>query len=319
MIRTMAVTEDSKLVMDLPMEKLGSMKLKWFWADFESPDEEEIALLEQVFQFHPLAIEDCLHMMQRPKLDYYEDYTFFVVNGLNKTTMEAEEIDFFVGKNYVVSVHLKHSLEMDGAWDKVSAQKHMDSQGPISIAHLILDKITDEYFPAVYHIEDEIDLLEDNVEGYSTRVLMDRVFDIRKDLMKLRRLINSMRDLLYRILNSNHLKEFHEKKLYFDDIYDHLLKLSEMVESNLEVTSDMRDSYLAINSNRMNAIMMLLTVITTIFIPLTFIAGVYGMNFRYMPELEWRYGYFAVLGLMGIIGGIMFIWFKRKGWFDIYK
>jgi magnesium transporter len=315
----MAVTEDSKLIMDLPMEKLSKMKLKWFWVDFESPEEEEIALLTQGFQFHPLAIEDCLYMLQRPKLDYYEDYIFFVVNALNKTTIKAAEIDFFVGKNYVVSVHLQHSLEMDEAWHQVSTQKHMDSQDPIFIAHLILDKITDEYFPAVYDIEDEIDQLEDNVEGYSIRVLMDKVFNIRKDLMKLRRLINSMRDLLYRILNSSHLKEFHEKKLYFDDIYDHLLKLSEMVESNLEITSDMRDSYLAINSNRMNAIMMLLTVITTIFIPLTFIVGVYGMNFRYMPELEWRYGYFAVLGLMGVIGGMMFVWFKRKGWFDIYK
>ncbi|MBB6216804.1 magnesium transporter [Anaerosolibacter carboniphilus] len=319
MIRTLAVTEDSKIIMNLSIEKLNEMRLKWFWVDFENPNEEEISLLEHGFQFHPLAIEDCLYMLQRPKLDYYEGYIFFVVNALNKETLEAEEIDFFVGKNYVVSVHLQHSSEMNGAWNKVAEEKKIENQDPIFIAHLILDKITDEYFPAVFQIENKIDQLEDNEEGYSIRVLIDKVFDIRKDLIKIRRLINSMRDLLYRILNSSHLKDFHEQKLYFDDIYDHLLKLSEMVESNLEITSDMRDSYLAMNSNRMNSIMMLLTVITTIFIPLTFIAGIYGMNFRYMPELEWRYGYFAVLGLMGMIGGIMFIWFKRKGWFDIYK
>lgn len=319
MIRTLVVTEDLEIIMDVPIEKLSRMRLKWFWVDFENPQEEEMVLLENEFQFHPLAIEDCLYMLQRPKLDYYDDYIFFVVNSLNKHTMEAEEIDIFVGKNYVVSVHLKHSFEMDGAWEKVTEGRTIENQDPIFITHLIFDKITDEYFPAVYQIEDKIEQLEDNEEGHSTRMLMDKVFDIRKDLMKLRRLINSMRDLLYRILNSSHLKEFHEQKLYFDDIYDHLLKLSEMVESNLEVTADMRDSYLAINSNRMNAIMMLLTVITTIFIPLTFISGVYGMNFIYMPELQWRYGYFAVLGLMGTIGCVMFIWFKRKGWFDTYK
>ncbi|GAB7387092.1 hypothetical protein BSNK01_09280 [Bacillaceae bacterium] len=138
-------------------------------------------------------------------------------------------------------------------------------------------------------------------------------------MLKLRREIDSSRDLLFHILNSERLNGFAEYREYFTDIHDHLLKLSEMIESSREITSDMRDSYLSINSDRMNTIMMTLTVITTIFIPLTFIAGIYGMNFEYMPELKWRYGYFMVLGIMAILGTGMFFWFKRRGWFDIYK
>ncbi len=146
---------------------------------------------------------------------------------------------------------------------------------------------------------------------------MDEIFEIRSDLLKLRRIVNSMRDLLYRILNSERLIGFHEHKLYFSDIHDHLIKLSDMVASNREMTSDMRDNYLSINSTRMNKNMMVLTVITSIFIPLTFIVGVYGMNFQNMPELSSKYGYFVVLLIMAIIAIEMFLWFKRKGWFDM--
>ncbi len=110
-----------------------------------------------------------------------------------------------------------------------------------------------------------------------------------------------------------------ERQLYFHDIYDHLLKLSEMIETNREITADIRDSYLSLNSNRMNNIMMTFTAITTIFMPLSFIAGIYGMNFDYMPELHWKYGYFVVLAAMAVIGMTMFVWFKRNGWFQLLK
>ena len=125
-----------------------------------------------------------------------------------------------------------------------------------------------------------------------------------------------MRDLLYRILNSERLQGFEDHKLYFSDVYEHLVKLADMAESSREMTSDMRDSYLSLNSSHMNQNMMVLTVITTIFIPLTFIVGVYGMNFQHMPELGWKYGYMIVLIIMAAIGTGMFIWFKKKGWFN---
>jgi magnesium transporter len=131
----------------------------------------------------------------------------------------------------------------------------------------------------------------------------------------LRHTIIPMRDLLYRMLNSHRLETIQGKKEYFADIYDHLLKLSEMIDANREMTADIRDSYISYNSHQTNRVMKVLTVITTIFMPLTFIAGIYGMNFEHMPELNWDYGYFFILSIMLLIGVGMYVWFKRKGWF----
>jgi magnesium transporter len=165
-------------------------------------------------------------------------------------------------------------------------------------------------------IEDHLDEIEENTRGLSKNILMDQVFEIRADLLKLRRTVVPMRDLLYRILNTERLAEVQEQHVYYTDVYDHLLKLSEMIDGNREMTADLRDSYISLNSHRMNKIMMVLTVITTIFMPLTLIAGIYGMNFSYMPELQSKYGYYCVLGLMALLGFLMYLWFRRKGWFD---
>jgi len=260
-----------------------------------------------------------LHFLQRPKLEYYDGYNFFVLTALNVSNIEVKEIDLFVADKYIVSFHLEPSHEVENAWKTFVENKDSYHEGPVCAAYLIMDKIVDEYFPLVFQTEDRLDELDESSKKYSIRHLINKLFDLRGDLLKIRRTINAMKNLLYRILNSHHLEDFKETKLYHNDIYDHLLKLSEMIESNLEITADMRDSYLAINANKMNGIMMILTIVTSIFIPLTFIAGIYGMNFTYMPELEWRYGYFLVLGIMGVIALIMSIWFKRSGWFDIDK
>ena len=317
MIRTLAITKDLKMIKDAALSKLHNKDIEWYWVDFENPTDEEIKILEDLFHFHPLAIEDCLHFLQRPKLEYYDTYNFFVTHCLDKEDLDVEEINIFVGENFVVSFHQEASENINAAFDEFIGNEKFYSEGPVKVTHMIMDKIVDEYFPAVYNIEDRINEIDDDTKNYSIKYLLSRVFDIRGDLLKIRRTVNSMRDLLYRVLNSSHLESFKDKHVYFRDIYDHLLKLSDMIESNLEVTADLRDSYLAINANKMNSIMMVLTVITTIFIPLTFIAGIYGMNFVNMPELQWRYGYFITLGVMGVIAVSMIYWFKNKGWFDI--
>jgi magnesium transporter len=316
-IRTLSITNDLELLQNLPLDQLSDPKIEWYWVDFNAPTEEEAMMLEHHFHFHPLAIEDCFHFLQRPKLDYYEGYHFFVFHSLNQKTLDSEEVDMFVGENYVVTFHFKQLQGVEAVWQRSATDEGVRGKGVAYISYMLLDKLVDEYFPSLYQIEDRLNDTEN--KNKSIRLLMDEVFDIRGDLLKLRRTIIPMRDLLYRILNSERLDIIKDQKAYFIDIYDHLLKLTEMVESNREITSDMRDSYLSLNSNRMNTIMMTLTIISSIFIPLTFVAGIYGMNFEYMPELKWRYGYFVVLGVMAMIGIGMVVWFKRKGWFDIYK
>ncbi|MCO5387707.1 magnesium/cobalt transporter CorA [Desulfosporosinus sp.] len=316
MIRTFGLKKDSDASFNFNLDSLGEHDFQWYWVDFDNPSEPEIDWLRKYFKFHPLSIEDSIYSLNKPKLDYYEGYSFFILNALKRGTLGPSEISLFVDQNYIISFHTESLTEIDEAWERVTGERSNWEKGPSFVAYQILDKIVDQYFPAVYEIEDKLDRIDSNLDNKSSHKLLDDVFQIRGDLLKLRRIVTSMRDLLYRILNSERLPSFKEHKLYFSDIHDHLLKLTDMIESNREITSDLRDSYLSMNSNWMNKNMMVLTVITTIFIPLNFVAGIYGMNFENMPELNWKYGYFIVLGVMIGIGISMFLWFKRKGWFN---
>ncbi|MBM7647439.1 magnesium transporter [Bacillus ectoiniformans] len=314
MIRTLAVTASMERIESVPLERLKEPDIKWYWVDFHSPTPEESDLLHTFFNFHPLAIEDCLDFLQRPKMDYYDDYNFLVLNSLNPKTLSPKELDIFWGDRFLVTFHHEHSQETDVVWKRLTSSPSPVSQMPVQVLHLLLDKVVDQYFPSIYQIEDDLTKTEAEAEDMMNHDTSE-LFQIRKDLLKLRRIVFPMRDLLYRMLNSERIHIPKKTKAYFKDIYDHLLKLAESIESNRELTSDIRDSFISLNSNRMNNVMMILTVITTIFMPLTFIAGIYGMNFEHMPELSWKYSYFVVLGLMGCIGIGMFVWFKSKGWF----
>ncbi|WP_066172519.1 magnesium/cobalt transporter CorA [Bacillus marinisedimentorum] len=316
MIRITGITiqGERKTLEDLDM--LKPQDFRWYWVDFSSPDEREMDFLHSFFHFHPLAIEDCLQKLQRPKLDYYDQYNFYVVHALDQVDKEKDEIDLFLSDHYIVTFHKDESNEVNQVWDKFKYSSNLERWDQHVVLYEIMDKIVDAYFPVLYQIEDELNAIEDNTGNRSVEKILDEVFEHRGYLLYLRNTVHPMRDLLYRMLNSHHLEEVNERREYFSDIYDHLLKLSDMIQSNREMTTDIRDSYLSLNAHQTNRIMKVLTVITTIFMPLTFIAGVYGMNFVYMPELEWRYSYFITLGLMMVIGMVMFWWFKKKGWFD---
>jgi magnesium transporter len=315
MIRTIAVNKNYQLIKDLQVTELIEGDFLWYWIDFHQPSKDEIELLRDPFQFHPLAIEDCIFHLQRPKLDYYEGYAFFVTQALNQNSITREEVDFFLSRTYVVTFHHEPSTEIDDVWNRFILATNLEQWDPSHVLYHVLDKMVDNYFPRVNQIDDMLNEIDENSKGRSMEVLLKDLFDTRHDLLSLRHTITPMRDLLYRILNSQRLSSIQGRIAYFSDIYDHLLKLTEMIEASRELTTDIRDSYISINSNESNHVMKVLTVITTIFMPLTFIVGVYGMNFHYMPELNWKYGYFGALLLMLIIAVWMSIWFKKKGWF----
>ncbi|MFC4798583.1 magnesium/cobalt transporter CorA [Neobacillus sp. GCM10023253] len=315
MIRTIAIKNNKEIVKDVDIIHLVKGNFKWYWIDFNQPTEEEIEFLRDPLSFHPLAIEDCIHHLQRPKLDYYDNYTFFVTQSLNQETISKEEVDFFLSGNYIVTFHYSPSMEINEVWNRLSQSPHIQKWDPSHVLYNIIDKMVDNYFPPIYKIEDRLSEIDENSTGRSMEVLLEDLFDTRHQLLSLRHTITPMRDLIYRMLNSQRMTEMQGKMVYFSDIHDHLLKLTEMIEANRELTTDIRDSYISINSHQTNHVMKVLTVITTIFMPLTFIAGLYGMNFHYMPELNWKYGYFAVLFLMFLVGLWMFLWFKKKGWF----
>ncbi|MDQ0217274.1 magnesium transporter [Peribacillus cavernae] len=275
--------------------------------------------MSSFFEFHPLAIEDCMDdFNQRPKIDFYKNYQFLVVHALQQGKHQAVELDMFVNEEFIVTFHKQPLTELENTWERIE-QLASSIKGPFFLMHTLIDKMVDEYFPLIYQIEGELNTIEDNTKDESIGQLMDRLFDLRAELSKMRRTILPMRDLLYRMINSERLGQLMEQHLYFNDVHDHLLKLVEMIESYRDFSSDIRDSYLSLNSNNMNTIMMTLTVITTIFMPLTFVAGVYGMNFENMPELHWKYGYYGVLSVMLGIGVCMFLYFVKKGWLRMGK
>lgn len=315
MLKTIAVNENYQLIHDLSPTELVQGNYLWYWIDFGQPSQSEIEVLNEPLHFHPLAIEDCIFTLQRPKLDYYEDNTFFVTQALNALTLTKEEIDFFLAENYIVTFHHNPSPEIDEVWDRLSLSSKARKWNPSQVLYHVLDKMVDNYFPLVYQVEDTLNELDENSKGRSMEALLEDLFDTRHQLLALRHTVTPMRDLVYRIINSQRMTKMQIKMEYFSDIHDHLLKLTEMVEANRELASDIRDSYISLNSHQTNHVMKVLTVITTLFMPLTFIAGIYGMNFHYMPELTWKYGYFSTLFLMFLVVLGMSLWFKKKGWF----
>jgi len=319
MIHTLGLTEEGELLSNFPLDEVQSRTFNWYWVDLDQPDDEESALLTEFFKFHPLAVEDCLNRLQRPKMDHYKDFTFFVLHSIDDTELCSKELDVFLGKNFVVTFHRQHLREIKNARKRIMKNPERIEDDPKLILYQLMDQVVDEYFPILYRIEEHLNDIEENLSSSTVHLSMDYVFDVRSDLLRLRRTIFPMRDLLYRILNSERMNLTDHEMAYFSDVYDHLLRLSEIVEANRELTSDIRDSQLSINSNQMNRIMMTLTIISSIFIPLTFIVGVYGMNFNHMPELEWKYGYFIIMVIMLGIGLAMLLWFHHKGWLRIFK
>lgn len=315
MIQAISITNDLERVTFNSIDNIDITGTKWCWIDFNIPSEDEINQLDSYFHFHALAIEDCVQRLQRPKLDYYDGYTFFVTHVVDSTNFSKDEINFFIGPNYIVSFHYRSSEQINQVWNRVLSTEKLSEWDPYHCFYEVLDKIVDQYFPIIYEIEDELNAIEDNTGKKSMDILLDDLFEIRHQLLTLRHTVNPMRDLLYRMLNSQHLEGIKKRNEYFADIYDHLLKLSEMVESNREITMDIRDSYISINSHQTNKVMQVLTIITSIFAPLTFIAGIYGMNFVNMPELTWKYGYLLSLLIMVMVAVLMYIWFRKKGWF----
>jgi magnesium transporter len=318
LIRTLAYTKTKELKTNLTIAdiKANRSQLLWYWIDFDQPTQNETTELHKL-GFHELAIQDCLHLQQRTKLDDYDDYHFFVINAIDNDRLEPKEIDIFQHPQYTVTFHYKHQPEIDHVWERMLTDPTAQSLGSRFITYKIMDKVADAFFPIAEQLEDHLTAIGMKPEASGQmQNPMNKVFQIRHNLLSLRHIVWPFRDLVSRITQSDHLSGSEEERRYYMDVYDHLLKLSSMIESSREITSDIRDNYLSINSHRMNSVMMTLTIITTIFMPLTFIVGVYGMNFDYMPETKWHYGYFMILGIIMIIALFMYLWFKRKGWFS---
>ena len=292
------------------------------WMDIQGLGSETV--LKQVgaiFNLHPLLLEDVVNVPQRPKLEDYNNQLLVISHMVrlkeDESGFDTEQVSFVLGKRYLLSFQeeeLQDCFEI--VRDRIrTSQGRVRKSGADYLTYLLLDTIIDGYFPVVEHYEDRIEALEDVIISNPDRDTMQEIYDVRRELLALRRLIWPMRNVLNLLMRDHHGIVSDEVQIYFRDSYDHVIQILEIIEAYRELAASLMDVYMSTMGNKLNEIMKFLTVISTIFIPLTFIVGVYGMNFENMPELKGEWSYFLVwLVMLAVAGGLIF-YFWRKGWF----
>jgi magnesium transporter len=291
------------------------------WINIDGLTETDtIAKIGTDFGIHPLALEDILNTSQRPKFEDYGDYLFMVAKmiGLeNRDSLKitTEQVSFIVGKNFLITFQEHAGDVFEPIRQRIRQGKgHVRKMGADYLAYTLIDAIVDNYFVILEQIGEEADLIESELPARADESLMHRIHAMKRRMIYLRRSIWPLREVVGALQRSESPIVAKRTRLYIRDLYDHAIQVIDTVESLRDIAGGMLDTYLSVMGNRMNSVMKVLTIIATIFIPLTFIAGVYGMNFENMPELARPWAYPAVLTAMLLIALGMLRFFKRKGW-----
>ncbi|MEG3438701.1 magnesium/cobalt transporter CorA [Pannus brasiliensis CCIBt3594] len=292
------------------------------WMDIQGLGSETVLKqVGEIFNLHPLLLEDVVNVPQRPKLEDYNNQLLMIAHMVrlkeDEPGFDTEQVSFVLGKRYLLTFQQEELQDcFEIVRDRIrTSQGRVRQSGADYLTYLLLDSIIDGYFPVVEHYEDRIEALEDSIITDPDRHTMEEIYDIRRELLALRRLIWPLRNVLNLLMRDHHGIISNDVQIYFRDSYDHVIQILEIIEAYRELATSLMDVYMSTMGNKLNEIMKFLTVISTIFIPLTFIVGVYGMNFQYMPELKGKWSYFIVwLIMLAIAGGLIF-YFWRKGWF----
>ena len=279
----------------------------------------DIEKLGNHFELHPLVLEDIVNIAQRPKIDEHDSYLFVVLKMLyynKENTIVSEQVSFVLGKNYVISFQESEGDVFDTVRERLrQAKGRVRTMHADYLLYTLIDAIVDHYFNVIEVLGDKIEDFESVIfSGKADEDTSKKIQDLKREILRVRRAIFPLREIINKIeKNENSL--IHKKTItYFRDIYDHLIQVSENIDIYREMIWGLMDMYMTTISNKMNEVMKVLTIMASIFIPLTFIAGIYGMNFNYMPELQFKYGYFIVWVAMVIIFLGMLFYFKRKKW-----
>ncbi|HET7338658.1 MAG TPA: magnesium/cobalt transporter CorA [Candidatus Dormibacteraeota bacterium] len=319
-MRTLITTEgrQESTATDQIVRCFSEAKELGFWLDIEAPDEADYQLLENTFKFHPLTIEDIKHQNQRPKVDEYPDYNFTVVFQVLWEHDEAQfhEHHLYVGSHYLISVHQEHSDALAQVHDRIAKSPELTKGQPAFLTYLVIDGLIDSTFPALEKLDDSVDELEDGIIASATSQLLDRIYHLKHSVVELRRLLGGQRDVFQALITHGIHVQHADMTLYYRDVYDHIVRQYETVDSLRDLLTSTMDVYLSTVSNRLNQTTKALTVIASLFLPLSFLTGFYGMNFAYLVQvLETPYAAFAVgVVTMLIATGIQLYLFRRRGW-----
>ncbi|HNX48080.1 MAG TPA: magnesium/cobalt transporter CorA [Methanomassiliicoccales archaeon] len=290
------------------------------WINFSGlADVEQIKKVGDIFGLHPLVMEDILHMGQRPKLELYDKYVYLVVKmiyrGDNGKEVTYEQLSIVMGKNYVLTFQEREGDVFNSIRERVKGNKgRLRKSGADYLVYSLLDAVVDNYFPALEKIGDLVEDIEERLSDNPEQDVLSDIYRLKREVLFLRKSIWPIREVVAAMMRQDIEIVSPNTNTYLRDVYDHSIQVMDVVETYTDMLSELTDVYMSTVSNRMNEIMKTLTIIATIFIPLTFIVGLYGMNFKYMPELTNELAYPVVLVGMAIVSGIMLVYFRRKGW-----
>lgn len=310
-------------IKDAPLGELGKLAAtpQVTWIQVQGLNAKVVEEIGRQFAIHPLVLEDILNTGQRPKLADYGDYLCVILKSLTvigqADDYQTEQISLLLGPNYVISFIESppgNNNVLANVHDRVKGRGRICQLGADYLFYALMDSIVDQYFLVLEHLGEKIEVLEDKIVSQPRPELLQDLHGLKHDLLYLRKSVWPVRELVSGLERSEtaHIKD--STIVYLRDIYDHVIQVIETVEIYRDMLSSMLDIYLSSISNRMSEVMKMLTIISTIFIPLTFIAGVYGMNFTYMPELKWKYGYPMIVSVMLLLSLLMVRYFRKKQW-----
>ena len=328
MIRSVFIAKDGTVRTDLQLADFpGALQdpSGILWVDFEAtPPETDEPLLREVFGFHPLAVDDALQETHVPKIDDWENYLYIVLHAVTFDPtdgghVDTLELDVFLGRNFMVTHHDQSIAAIEKVWEACLRDERMWKNGVDYTAYRLTDEVVASYMPVVEAIDEAVDRAEDEVFGRPTPDVLEKIFTLKRAVLHLRRIIGPQREVLNRLARDDYAVIDRRARVYFRDVYDHLVRLHDITESIRDLVSGTLDTYLSVINNRMNDIMKTLTIITTLFMPISFVTGFFGMNF-FQPVAEalkpWAdLPVFAIAMAIFILTPVaMFFWIRKRGW-----
>jgi len=326
MIRTLYYMPGQTIRTEIQPQEFASLirnRKGLLWIDFNGEPSTTCEPILQSFNFHPLAIDDALQETHSPKVDDWGEYIYIALNYMQMTNkhdweMEIDEVDIFLGQNYIVTHHDHNVPALDKAWEACFRDTRNLQQGADHLLYKIADYLVADYMPIVEKVDEAIDLIEDQVFDRPSSQTLEQLFTLKRILLAMRRILLPQREVLNKLARDDYKVIDPRDRVFFRDIYDHLVRLHDVNESLRDLVGGALDTYLSVINNRMNEVMKTLTIITTLFMPLTFITGFFGMNFFAAdpPYEGWTEPLilYITMGLIMLTPFIMYQWMRRRTW-----
>jgi magnesium transporter len=298
-----------------PLETISDLiqdRQKIVWLDIQDPTDEDVELLRSEFGFHELALEDVVRRNQRPKIDLYQGYCFVVFYAVRRG--RTDEVSLFAGPSYLVTVHVGQAPEIDATVERWRLNADRLGHTVAVLVYSLLDSIVDGYFPVVDELTEAVEDIESAMFEPGEKDRQQEVFAIKRELLNLRRIVAPEREVLNALIRRDEPILGDQTLPYFQDLYDHLIRIMDSVDLARDQLSGLLDAQLSVTSNRLNTVVKRMTALSTILMSVNLVAAIYGMNFLYIPELGWAYGYAWALGVMVAVGVGLALIFRRVDW-----